>query len=163
MRKLLTHCKWGHPYSGENLFISKNGRRVCRTCRDKRSVEWVTCDPERNRKRQLAWYHALPPKKKKRRAMLGNRRRFGFTPEQYDAKLAAQNNLCGMCGKPFDVEAHDLRPVLDHSHTTGKNRDFVHSNCNVALGMLQDDPAMCRKAEEYLLRHKEITCLTATR
>lgn len=27
-----THCSNGHPYSGENLRICKNGKRACRTC-----------------------------------------------------------------------------------------------------------------------------------
>lgn len=27
-----THCKWGHPFSGDNLRIDKSGKRVCKTC-----------------------------------------------------------------------------------------------------------------------------------
>jgi hypothetical protein len=27
-----THCLLGHPYSGDNLFLSKDGHRRCRTC-----------------------------------------------------------------------------------------------------------------------------------
>lgn len=27
-----THCKQGHPLSGDNLFIRRNGRRACREC-----------------------------------------------------------------------------------------------------------------------------------
>lgn len=27
-----THCRHGHPYSGDNLFLRKDGRRECRTC-----------------------------------------------------------------------------------------------------------------------------------
>lgn len=30
-----THCAQGHPFEGENLRISKNGQRMCRTCRRK--------------------------------------------------------------------------------------------------------------------------------
>lgn len=33
-RHTQTHCKHGHPFSGENLYIAKKtGQRVCRTCR----------------------------------------------------------------------------------------------------------------------------------
>lgn len=28
----LTHCKRGHPLSGENLRMSVDGKRICRTC-----------------------------------------------------------------------------------------------------------------------------------
>lgn len=27
-----THCKWGHPFAGDNLKISRDGTRSCRTC-----------------------------------------------------------------------------------------------------------------------------------
>ena len=29
-----THCPHGHPYSGENLMIKKDGTRACRTCKN---------------------------------------------------------------------------------------------------------------------------------
>lgn len=32
-RRALTHCKRGHPLSGENLFHTSNGGRGCKTCR----------------------------------------------------------------------------------------------------------------------------------
>ncbi len=32
-----THCPQGHPYSGENLFVRKNGKRECKTCMRLRS------------------------------------------------------------------------------------------------------------------------------
>jgi len=28
----LTHCKHGHPFSGRNLIMRKNGNRQCRAC-----------------------------------------------------------------------------------------------------------------------------------
>lgn len=31
-----THCASGHPYSGANLRIAKNGKRICRTCANDR-------------------------------------------------------------------------------------------------------------------------------
>src|SRR3954466_6984063 len=31
-RKLKTHCKWGHPLSGNNLYLFR-GRRHCKACR----------------------------------------------------------------------------------------------------------------------------------
>lgn len=37
-----THCKQGHPYSGENLYTNPSGRRECRICmrqRDKKCRE----------------------------------------------------------------------------------------------------------------------------
>lgn len=34
-----THCKRGHPLSGTNLYITKNGTRHCRTCSRDRARE----------------------------------------------------------------------------------------------------------------------------
>lgn len=108
---------------------------------------------ELNRKRQRDYVRNLPSEKKQRRNLLGNRRKFGLTPEQYDAKLASQNNRCALCGLSFDLNEERTRPVLDHNHKTDKLRDFIHSQCNIGLGNLMDDPAICRLAAEYLERH----------
>jgi hypothetical protein len=32
-----THCKWGHPLVGTNVYFTKNGHRSCRACRRKGS------------------------------------------------------------------------------------------------------------------------------
>jgi hypothetical protein len=32
-KALITHCPSGHPYSGENLYVTNDGKRTCRTCR----------------------------------------------------------------------------------------------------------------------------------
>jgi hypothetical protein len=29
-----THCKNGHPFEGENLHVTPQGWRMCRTCRN---------------------------------------------------------------------------------------------------------------------------------
>jgi hypothetical protein len=57
-------------------------------------------------------------------------RKFGLTPAQYDALLAAQNGLCA-CGLP-PVPGEYLR--VDHSHETGAIRGLLHSDCNLWLG-----------------------------
>ncbi len=33
-RRAMPCCKWGHPFSGENLIIGANGQRRCRTCKN---------------------------------------------------------------------------------------------------------------------------------
>lgn len=35
-----THCLNGHPYSGLNLIIQANGKRVCRTCKLNNHKNW---------------------------------------------------------------------------------------------------------------------------
>lgn len=31
-QRIKTHCPSGHPYSGDNMYLNKEGKRVCRTC-----------------------------------------------------------------------------------------------------------------------------------
>jgi hypothetical protein len=35
-----THCINGHPLSGANLWVRKDGRRICAACNRRRFREW---------------------------------------------------------------------------------------------------------------------------
>ena len=35
-----THCKYGHPLSGENLYLARNGTRKCKACARSRKREF---------------------------------------------------------------------------------------------------------------------------
>lgn len=45
-QKAKTHCKYGHPFSGDNLLLVKNGFRICKTCRSSRSQKWANHNRE---------------------------------------------------------------------------------------------------------------------
>ena len=36
-----THCKRGHPLSGDNLYTSKDGYRHCKTCHKITTKKWI--------------------------------------------------------------------------------------------------------------------------
>lgn len=80
--------------------------------------------------------------------------RFGLTEDQYRERREKQRqegDLCGVCKLPLpkDSAAH-----LDHDHETGQLREFTHKECNMAIGLLKDNPEICRKAAEYLEKYK---------
>ena len=85
-----------------------------------------------------------------RRANL--KRHYGITPEEYDAMLTKQNNCCAICKK--ENTANKSMPV-DHCHKTGKVRQILCSNCNTAIGLLQEDPETLRAAIDYIERHTQ--------
>ena len=39
--------------------------------------------------------------------------------------------------------------MLDHCHATGEPRAMLCVRCNAALGLLREDPAVCRMLAEY--------------
>lgn len=41
-----THCIHGHPFSGANLYVLKDGRRRCRICGRNRANAWWARHPE---------------------------------------------------------------------------------------------------------------------
>jgi hypothetical protein len=86
------------------------------------------------------------------------KRRFGISGKNYTElreKQREEGDLCGVCKQPLGNA--DTTPSLDHNHETGKIREFCHRTCNMALGLLQDSPEICRLAAEYLERHQEIS------
>jgi protein-arginine kinase activator protein McsA len=77
------------------------------------------------------------------------KRLYGITLEQYLKMKDKQNGCCATCGK----EPETL--CVDHDHTTGKVRGLLCSNCNRALGFLQDNIDILRQAVKYLRKHKK--------
>jgi len=78
----------------------------------------------------------------------------GLSITEFDNLLLAQDNKCLICGQPLDL----LNPKLihiDHNHLTGKVRGILCNKCNMAIGLLRDNPEYIRNALEYLERDKE--------
>lgn len=77
-------------------------------------------------------------------------REYGLTQAQYDAMVAKQGGLCAICHGP--PTRGNVNLVVDHCHLTGKVRGLLCGTCNGAIGMLDDDPEIVRRAHLYLLR-----------
>ena len=71
----------------------------------------------------------------------------GFTPNDFEEKLAEQNNKCAICGTedPGATNWH-----ADHDHKTGQKRGILCHKCNTGLGLLKDDIDILCSAIEYL-------------
>lgn len=79
--------------------------------------------------------------------------KYGISLEQYQERLAAQNNECVICR--VKLLASGSGTHLDHSHKTGKLRAFLCTNCNRGLGHFKDNPELLSKAAEYLDTHNK--------
>lgn len=90
-------------------------------------------------------------------------KRLGLTEGQYDTVFALQNGLCSICSRPekaVSKTGRSYRLVGDHDHsccpgeqTCGKCfRGLICRNCNVLLGMAEDNPLILKAALLYLER-----------
>jgi hypothetical protein len=81
-----------------------------------------------------------------------------LTEESYSQLFKEQNGVCKICQSPETVtngrstKVKDL--AIDHDHKTNKVRGLLCSNCNRALGLLQDKSAIVKSAYEYLASHE---------
>lgn len=73
-------------------------------------------------------------------------KKYKITPEQFDARLAEQVGMCGLCAG----DACSRGWMVDHDHDTGALRGILCFKCNRGLGALGDNAAALRRALDYL-------------
>lgn len=120
-------------------------RNQCKTC-TKQQLAAIPKTP-----------HAqLPPEKKARRKQIFRKsllkRLYGMTPDDYTSRLAAQGGVCAVCKSSVVGGRHAQGTfIIDHCHTTGAVRGLVCNRCNLALGVIKDDPVLLLQLRAYLL------------
>lgn len=74
------------------------------------------------------------------------KRAYGISGTDYERILEKQGGVCAICGSA----PHKKRLAVDHCHKTGAVRGLLCSICNVAVGLLKDDPELIENALNYL-------------
>jgi hypothetical protein len=74
------------------------------------------------------------------------KRMFGITQEEYDELLKSQKKVCAIC----KLDPGGIRLSVDHNHKTGQVRGLLCRNCNVGLGLFDDNPDLLHRAVFYL-------------
>jgi hypothetical protein len=119
----------------EKVAVSKYHREYYQKNRDRviaRTKQYAESNPERRRHQS-----------KKRRIWA----EYYLTLEQHAAMLAGCRGVCSICGSP-PTSGEPLH--VDHAHDSGFVRGLACRGCNHGLGNFRDDPALLRKAAEYL-------------
>lgn len=104
-------------------------RAQCKPCLARKKREYYKRNPDKARRRNLLTY-------------------YGITVEEFDKMAEAQNNCCAACLKPTD-QLH-----VDHDHKTGKVRELLCMNCNLALGHVQDNIQRLIQLRDYAIKHQ---------
>lgn len=102
------------------------------------------------RAEKLAEYYSAGGQARYRRGLL---KRYGLTPEAYEALMDVQNRLCAICRRP---EAPTKRGMLHvgHCHDTGRVRGLLCGTCNTGLGQFGEDALRIKAALEYLEKNR---------
>lgn len=77
--------------------------------------------------------------------------RYGLSPLDYVQMVDDHDNKCAACG----AEGGDTKTTklhVDHCHKTGDVRGLLCMSCNLAAGLLKDDPQRLNDLTKYLER-----------
>lgn len=86
-------------------------------------------------------------------------RRYGITMQEYRRLWLKQKGVCAVCHQPERTERNRLL-TIDHDHVSGHVRGLLCSQCNRAIGLLQDDPKVIAAAAAYVKRHRQMPLFT---
>lgn len=159
-----THCKQGHAYTSENTRVGENGKRRCKTCQSERRAKWheghgaihpaKTYCPKGHLfdDENTIWEgRGSGVRRTCAACQRANRvvqrlKRYGLTPEAYEALMEKQGSVCAICKGEFAF------PNIDHHHDGGYDavRGILCSGCNTGLGAFRDNPALLLAAAEYI-------------
>jgi hypothetical protein len=81
------------------------------------------------------------------------KRLYNITLDGFDELRIKHNNKCAICGtEPGKPRAGKQKKFLevDHDHKTGAIRGLLCSKCNTAIGLLEDEVDLLKKAIKYL-------------
>jgi len=74
---------------------------------------------------------------------------YNLTLADYDRMLAQQGGRCAICGST-DPGGKLVHFAVDHDHVTGIARALLCNKCNMALGLMGDNPEQLESAARYL-------------
>jgi Recombination endonuclease VII len=72
---------------------------------------------------------------------------YGLTLDEYNKMLSDQNGVCFICKL---VNSNGRSLSVDHCHTSGRVRKLLCSNCNFAVGHINEDPEIAKALCSYI-------------
>jgi hypothetical protein len=128
----------------------------CRRCKLTKTSDQFSRNPYKKIgladwcKNCMAEYHRVYAKTERAKKLTRNRQlrySYGIEPIEYDRLLCEQKGRCAICGRE---DTPKKRLAVDHDAASTKVRGLLCRQCNVAIGLLQHDPRILRRAIKYL-------------
>lgn len=119
----------------------------CKSCRGRKTKEYVAAHKEVVGERKKAWYAARGRYAHRDGSY---RRTYNSTVLAYDVQFAIQNGKCALCLR--SPQAGERCFAFDHDHATGLTRGVLCSACNGGLGCFRDRIDVLQRAIAYLQR-----------
>lgn len=88
-------------------------------------------------------------KNKEQHKNWGLKRLYNITIEEYYALCKKQDNKCYICKEEKDL-------AIDHSHKTGDIRKLLCEDCNMGLGLFDENVLTIHRAIEYLIKYENM-------
>ncbi len=145
LTKVCRTCKREKPIAAfaERSDCSSGLRASCKKCRLGQRHKWIKGGGKKAVDRGSYKYRETESYRKNYL-----KRTYGITVEDWEDIFNKQKGCCAVCGK----HQSDIKKTMsvDHCHKTEKVRGLLCNLCNTAIGSLNDDSALLRKAAEYL-------------
>jgi biotin operon repressor len=143
----ITICSRGK----QRVYHTVDGKKVCGQCKIEKSINEFC--------RHNTTYDGLQPACRRcgQEHSRGKRllTKFGITEDEYAAMERTQKEVCAICGQP-ETRLKFGKPTklaVDHNHKTGKVRELLCFRCNVVIGRIEENPDLCDRIKNYLIRH----------
>lgn len=140
---LCVTCKVNPRPSANIAFCSKECRNVYASRYYERNATRIRRERREWRQSNSDQYQAA-----RRRAAL---KRYGITPERFDAMRADQVDRCAVCLDTFEDTPH-----VHHDHETGSVLALLCHGCNTAEGLLKGDPARAMALARFMEANQEV-------
>ena len=121
----------------------------CPTCKKATSTAYYKNNKNECKNKTNAWRKKNPDRVRS----IWLKSIYGITGEQYRLMFDNQDGNCAICYRHQDRVNKTF--CVDHDHTTGKIRELLCEDCNLALGTFNDDPIRFENAASYLRKHKK--------
>jgi hypothetical protein len=150
----------------KNKYDKKDGRKtICKFCNNIRSKKYHNKHKEKINNRQKEYYQANAEKLRrytreyhqKKSKQCENTRllyTYGISLDEKLRMIDSQNHQCACCNEELYPTHGNI--CVDHDHSTGVVRKILCRSCNMALGIMNENPDKITKLLQYSLYCKNL-------